>query len=192
MADIKQYEQVLKQLRPQGAIWEVEDPATPVRAEMLAEVDTLFDLIAKESDVRETDILRDKWAEVYEVETEGRTLQQIRFDLALKKNAKGGASIPYFKQLGKSYGYDVEIEECFPSTCGLSECGGEDECGPEETVYVWIVTIVASDDDRLAARCGESECGDELGALPPDTQTFIDILQKYKPGHTILHINYGG
>lgn len=183
------YFQALGALMPKGRLWEADtDGERHAEAELLAEAHAFYDRIAEESDVRTATYLLPEWGEVLEVDVTGKTLQAARFDLNLKKNAQGGATPEYFKHLAKSYGYDSELTECVPFVCGLSECASNDELGEEETIYGWYLKL--STPDAVAFRASESECGDDLGAAPPDISVLSEILKKYKPSHTFLNISF--
>lgn len=91
----------------------------------------------------------------------GSSLQERRAMVIARLNDLGRQDIAYYRELAASLGYDVDIEEFSPFICGVSECGGPDMLGPEETRYWWNITVYGP---RLTYfRCGESAPYERLG-----------------------------
>lgn len=181
--------QILKRLYPKGKIWEStlsNDASTDVRAEMFSEAQDFFEKMLEETDVRTTLLKLDDYAEEYGVSISGLPLATARRLLLLKKNAYGGQSVPYFQRLLANYEADGEIEECTPFVCGLSETGAEDQCGDEDTAYMWFIKI--TDGGYTEFRCGESECGDSLGEYDTGLAVLVALLKKYAPAHGVLTV----
>lgn len=181
--------QILKRLYPKGKIWEStlnNDASMDVRAEMFAEVQDFFEKMLEETDVRTTLLKLDDYAVEYGVSVSDLPLATARRLLFLKKKAGGGQSIPYFKSLLAAYGAEGEIEECTPFVCGLSETGAEDQCGDEDTAYMWFIGI--TDGGYTEFRCGESECGDSLGEYDTGLSALVALLEKYAPAHGVLTV----
>lgn len=162
--------QILKRLYPKGKIWDATlngDVSVDVRAGMFAEAYAFLVGILAEMDIRTAEIKLKEYAEEYGVDIDGLSLAEAQALILLKKNACGGQSVPYFENLISSYGAKGKIKECTPFVCGLSETGGADQCGDEDTVYMWFIEI------------------DEVFG---DGENLEKALKKYAPAHTNLTV----
>ncbi len=115
------------------------------------------------------------------------TLQERKLSLLSKWQAAGGDDVPYFEALAQSLGYDVTIDVWQSAICGLSVCGGEDQCGHEDVDFTWSVTVHGP---RITyCRSGESECGDLMAeyALAEDLECRF---RKYGPAEATLVFFY--
>ncbi len=189
---IAAYKAALIALRPKGIIWEVEDESVEsarldVIAEALADMHTDLLNLINESDHRTTMLMLKDWESDYGLKADGLTYQERMANLTAKVKAKGGQSITYFRNLIESLGYKAEIIEHTPFVCGLSVLGSDDELGDEDIVYHWHIKI--TEQKVIYWRCGASECGDAF-AKYPDTSDINELLNKYKPAHSVLHIGY--
>lgn len=168
--------QALEQLYPKGKIWEStlkKDVSFDVRTERFVELYRLMESILDETDIRTASLKLNDYAEEYGVDITDLSVADARAAIGLKMNASGGQSVSYFENLLKGYGATGVVEECTPFVCGLSETGSADQCGDEDTAYMWFVEIT------------------ENGS---DIETLTDFLLKYAPAHTVLTViqNQGG
>lgn len=162
--------QILKRFYPKGKIWDATlsgDTSIEVRAEMFAEAYAFLGNVLAEMDIRTAKLILKEYAEEYGVDIGGLSVAEAQALILLKKNARGGQSVPYFKNLISSYGAKGKIEECAPLVCGLSEAGGTDQCGDEDTVYMWFIEI------------------DEVFG---GVEILEKALKKYAPAHTNLTV----
>lgn len=162
--------QALKQLYPKGKIWGSslsKDVSFDVRTELFVELYRLMEGILDETDIRTAALKLKDYAEEYGVDITDLSVADARAAIGLKMNASGGQSVSYFENLLKGYGATGVIEECTPFVCGLSETGSADQCGDEDTAYMWFVEI--------------TEGGSNLKAL-------TNFLLKYAPAHTVLTV----
>lgn len=185
----KVMKQIVRRLYPKGKIWDAtlnNDTALDVRATMFAEAYDYLEKLLEETDVRTAFLKLNDYAEEYGISVAGLPLSTARKLLFLKKNARGGQSVSYFEKLLKNYGADGSVEECVPFVCGLSETGAADQCGDEDTAYMWFVNITGG--GYVEFRCGESECGDSLGEYDAGLSALVALLEKNAPAHTNLTV----
>ena len=162
--------QALEQLYPKGKIWEStlkKDASFDVRTERFAELYELLESFLDETDIRTASLKLKDYAEEYGVDITDLSVADARALIGLKMNAIGGQSVAYFKNLLAGYGAKGNVEECVPFVCGLSETGSDDQCGDEDTAYMWFVEI--------------TESGSNIEALK-------SFLLKYAPAHTVLTV----
>lgn len=129
------------------------------------------------------------------------TVQERRLALVQKITGRGGQSAKYFVELAEILGYDIEITENRPFTCGLSECGLHQTVGPYSAQlhqltdkldirYFWKVLVKGP---RVTwFQCGASECGKDPLAKITRAEDLECIFQRLKPAHTSLTIAYEG
>ena len=104
--------QILKRLYPKGKIWDAtlkDDVSVDVRAEMFAEAYAFLAGILAEMDIRTAEIKLKEYAEEYGIDIDGLSLTEAQALILLKKNARGGQSVPYFENLISSYGAKGKI-----------------------------------------------------------------------------------
>lgn len=181
--------QIVQRLYPKGKIWDAtlnDDVSVDVRATMFAETYDYLEKLLEETDVRTALLKLNDYATEYGISVSGLPLSTARKLLFLKKNARGGQSVSYFEKLLKNYGANGNVEECAPLVCGLSESGGDDQCGNEDTAYMWFVNITGG--GYVEFRCGESECGDSLGEYDAGLSALVALLEKNAPAHTNLTV----
>lgn len=93
----------------------------------------------------------------------------------------------YYLSIAQELGYDAEIHEWRPFTCGLSECGGDDMTGDENTRYAWDFDIYGV--TREYFECGVSRCGDPLGDWGEADELECRIY-KNSPAHSSVFFYY--
>ncbi|THA12026.1 YmfQ family protein [Rodentibacter pneumotropicus] len=80
-------------------------------------------------------------------------------------NAVGGLSIPYFKRIAESIGYQIEIKEFSPLANDLPNPGDLvqfREEAQENLIFMWRVDVLNGDDNIVYFRAGQSFAGDHL------------------------------
>lgn len=109
----------------------------------------------------------------------------------IQLNAIGGLSIPYFIEIAKSIGYQIEIKEFSPLQNDLPDPGDivEFREEPNESlIFMWRVTVLNGDDNIVYFRAGMSVAGDPLVAFgDPIVEEFFKDL---KPAHTYCYFAY--
>jgi len=157
----------------------------PERIEARAE-----DLV-RESDPRLAIELLEEWERAYGLPDPcmlaGATLQERRAALLARLNDVGRQDIAYYRELADMLGYDVDIEEFRPFTCGESECGGPDMCGPEAMRHWWNITVYGP---RLVLfRCGESAPIERLGDWR-EAKDLECIIRRDHLAHDLVTFTY--
>lgn len=129
------------------------------------------------------------------------TVQERRLALVQKITGRGGQSAKYFVELAETLGYEIEILENRPFTCGISECGLGKALGAYsaqlhqlsdklDVRYFWKVLVKGP---RVTwFQCGASECGKDPFAKITRAEDLECIFQRLKPAHTALTIAYEG
>lgn len=106
-------------------------------------------------------------------------------------NAIGGLSIPYFMQIAKSIGYQIEIKEFSPLQNDLPKTGELAQFSSESKdslIFMWRVTVLNSGSDIIYFRAGSSLAGDRLVEFgDPIIEEFFRDL---KPAHTYCYFAY--
>ncbi|MCL7770281.1 YmfQ family protein, partial [Pasteurella multocida] len=109
----------------------------------------------------------------------------------IQLNAIGGLSIPYFKKLAESIGYQIEIKEFSPLQNDLPNLGDVNifQSEPRESlIFMWRVTVINGDDNIIYFRAGSSVAGDHLVTFgDPIIEEFFRDL---KPAHTYCYFAY--
>lgn len=105
-------------------------------------------------------------------------------------NAIGGLSIPYFKRLAESVGYQIQIKEFSPQQNDLPNAGDIPiQNSPREHLgYMWRVTVLNGDYRITRFRAGISLAGERLTDFgDPIIEEFFRDL---KPAHTYCYFAY--
>lgn len=113
-----------------------------------------------------------------------RTLEQRQRQAHQRWTARGGASIPYFLDLAARLGVTIEIEEFWPSRCGVLVAGAPLVAEGEQ--FTWRVRLALISQWKF--RAGQNVAGDPLGGYG-----LSDIeceLRRLKPAHTQLVFAY--
>lgn len=114
------------------------------------------------------------------------TLQQRVSTVVAKVNETGGMSIPYFKRLATTLGYQIDIVEFDPFRVDEGAIG--DAIWIEDIVYQWGVIVHGSPSLEIYFRVDESAVGEPL-------MTFADpilesVFQDLKPADTFVYFIY--
>ncbi|OOF59283.1 YmfQ family protein [Rodentibacter myodis] len=106
-------------------------------------------------------------------------------------NAVGGLSIPYFKRIAESIGYQIDIKEFSPFANDLPNPGDLEQFrdeAQENLIFMWRVDVLNGDDNIVYFRAGQSFAGDHLVEFgDPIIEEFFKDL---KPAHTYCYFAY--
>ena len=108
------------------------------------------------------------------------TYQQRVNRVLSKLNETGGLSIPYFINLAKKSGYEIEIVEPQPFRAGTSRSG--DAIFIEEVIWVWQVYVNSKATQVWWFRAGMSVAGERLSSY--SDPTIERLFNELKPSHT--------
>lgn len=127
-----------------------------------------------------------RWEAVLGINPEEDEPLQSRRDKVVKKiRERGGLSLPYFKRLIETLGYQVEIEKLVPFMAGWSSAG--DTIYDESILHLWGTKIL--NQPVYEFRAGESAAGESLLWWNP--QTYLEnMLVDLKPAHTYVYFSY--
>lgn len=105
-------------------------------------------------------------------------------------NAVGGLSIPYFKRLAESIGYQIEIKEFSPLKNDLPNAGDIPiQNSPRADLgFMWRVTVLNGDDNITRFRAGASCAGERLTDF--GDRIIETFFQDLKPAHTYCYFAY--
>lgn len=115
------------------------------------------------------------------------TMARRRAALVAKITQIGDMRPSYYLSVAQGLGYDADIYEWRPFTCGLSECGGEDMTGDEYIRHVWEFHIYGVPQEYF--ECGVSQCGDPLGSWAAADELECRI-RKSSPAHSNVFFSY--
>lgn len=131
------------------------------------------------------------WERVCGIKTEfGKSYSQRVNKVILQLNALGGLSIPYFKQLAESIGYQIEIKEFSPQQNDLPNAGDIPiQNSPREVLgYMWRVSVRNADHNITRFRAGQSVAGERLTDF--GDPILEEFFQDLKPAHTYCYFAY--
>lgn len=108
----------------------------------------------------------------------------------IQLNAIGGLSIPYFKRLAESIGYQIAIKEFSPLKNDLPNVGDIPiQNSPRETLgFMWRVTVLNGDDNITRFRAGQSCAGERLTDF--GDRIIEEFFKDLKPAHTYCYFAY--
>lgn len=98
--------------------------------------------------------------------------------------ATGGQSIPYFLALAKALGFEVKIEDFWPSVAGAMQAGTP--LIPEGEQFVWVVHMRVK--NAWHFRAGRNTAGEPLGGW--DEGSLECIFRRLKPAHSHVVFYY--
>jgi len=98
--------------------------------------------------------------------------------------ATGGQSIPYFVEIARNLGAQIEVQEFWPSFAGGMVAG--DSLTPEGEQFVWLVKMKLINPDWFIT--GRNEAWDSLFTF--ENSDIECVLQRLKPAHTTLIFAY--
>ena len=148
---IERYINASKALRPRGIIWEVNPGSVAekeirIESEQLADVHQSMEDMLQECDLRKVFHFLEEWENVFELQHTGS--YEERLAALNAADAEGVLSREKYVELCSMLGVTVTIREHTPFMCGLSYCGGEDECGDENIIFCWEIIIRAAVDNQ--------------------------------------------
>ncbi|MCD8139443.1 MAG: DUF2313 domain-containing protein [Planctomycetaceae bacterium] len=184
--DEEAYTQQLRELMPQGKAWDFSHNGVLMRLlRGLAGAVHRFGVqvsyvYAREVFSHSTDDLLDEWETELGLPDECRsaveTREQRRFEVVAKYNQVGGQSIPYFIELGRSLGLELEIDRCQPFRVGRNGCG--DPVQDAEWNFFWRVKWIPTQETPF--RVGQDTMGTPLRSWTRNT-TLECLFQKLGP-----------
>ncbi|MXV43898.1 DUF2313 domain-containing protein [Saccharibacter sp. 17.LH.SD] len=113
-----------------------------------------------------------------------------RYVLQQRWTARGDQRPAFYRELAKSWGIDITIEEPEPPICGPAICG-LGECAHDWVRFVWIVQLPTG---VLQAICGVPMSG-TLEAAEDDRNQFQalqSVFWKLKPADTEVYFEHDG
>ncbi|EKN3498316.1 YmfQ family protein [Yersinia enterocolitica] len=127
------------------------------------------------------------WERVLDITAEPEASYQQRLQVVLiKLSESGGLSIPYFKRIAASAGYQITIDELEPFRAGVNRAG--DSLMVPEVIWVWRVNVFGSKTQTFRFRAGISAAGERLSSF---SDTVIEtVFNNLKPAHTFCYFTY--
>ena len=209
--DLTAYKNQLLNLVPLGLAWPRQpnlrrDDLLEAKAAELARVDSRVADMLREADPRTALETLPDWERVAGLPdgctvTSSITIQERRTRLVQKLTSTGGQSPQYFKDIAEELGYETEIIEHSPFTCGYSECGLISETLPSSTRvsgltdtpglrHYWNMNVL---EPRVTwFRVGESELGKDPFAKIDFATDLECVINKLQPAHGVLVFAYEG
>lgn len=115
------------------------------------------------------------------------TVARRRGALISKITSIGDMRPAYYLSIAEDLGYDADIFEWHPVTCGLSECGSNDMLGNENIRHAWDMVLYGTRQDYF--ECGINICTDPLGRWT-DVNELECRVKRAKPAQTYVFFNY--
>ena len=113
-----------------------------------------------------------------------RTIEQRQRQAHQRWTARGGQAIPYFVGMAARLGETIEVEEFWPTRCGVLRAGMPLIADGEQ--FTWRIRVALI--SQWIFRAGQNVAGDPLGGY-----ALSDIeceLRRLKPAHTQLVFAY--
>ena len=127
------------------------------------------------------------WERVYGLSPEAGVSTGVRLAaLVAKIRAKGGLSRPYFINLAKAMGFQIEIEEPTTFMAGWA-CAGE-AVNLEEIAYVWWVNVLNKNIPAYFFYAGANGAGDRLCDFGQGD--LERVFRELKPAETRVFFTY--
>ncbi|PZQ44869.1 MAG: phage tail protein [Micavibrio aeruginosavorus] len=207
---IEAFVQMLQSLLPQGQAWNREKGSvlTSVLGVIASEFVESYNralALLNEIDPRSSLEMLSDWEAVAGLPDlctgTDNTFQERRRAAHHKITNIGGQDPDYFISVANDLGYDIEITEYRPFTCGYSECGrGISSVGNKHVMtgitddntirFFWKVKVIGP---RVTFfQCGQSECGRDPLAKISRANDLECLFRRYKPSHTELIFAYEG
>jgi len=197
-ANNDQYTTLLQTLLPQGEVWPRDPDATLTKliesfsGAMANNHNRAVDLV-DEADPRTSSQLLSDWERVCNLpdgctDTNATTAQERRNAVVTRLISRGGQSLTYFRAVAEQLGYQVELKEYRPFTCGRSKCG-DSLNGPKRNRFIWKCTVLGPRTTKF--KCGASRCGEKLGKISR-AEDLECKFNKLKPAQTKLIFGYSG
>ena len=127
------------------------------------------------------------WERVCGIVPSATSSYQQRLQTVIAKLAEiGGLSIPYFKRLASSMGYEITIKEPQPFRAGVNRAG--DQLWTGDIIWVWQVIVHGGLIREYRFRAGQSAAGEPLTAF--GDPVIEGVFQDLKPAHTFVYFAY--
>lgn len=136
-------------------------------------------------------VMLSDWERVCGIKTEPTKSYASRVKkVIVQLNAIGGLSIPYFKRLAESIGYQITIKEFSPLKNDLPNVGDIPiQNSPRDTLgFMWRVTVLNGDDNITRFRAGQSCAGERLTDF--GDRIIEEFFNDLKPAHTYCYFAY--
>lgn len=199
---IDDYADAVAKVLPRGRAWpEARGPVWLSLLRSLApelhRTDTRMVQLIEEADPRTCVETLEDWERVLGLPDpcapENFTFDERRNAVIAQLRARGGASVEYFTGLAADRGYEVEIAEHRPFTCGRSRCGRADppeRVGPPTMRHVWSVALRTPRLTRF--RCGnpQSRCGRDPLLRIERAEEIECLFDRLKPAHSTVVYDY--
>lgn len=126
------------------------------------------------------------WERVLGLTPQGENYQQRLASVLVKINAIGGLSIPYFIELARHIGYEINIEEPQPFRAGQNRAG--DVLAIEDIIFIWNVHIRGGNQKIWRFRASQSSAGERISSY--SDMVIESIFKELKPAHTWVNFYY--
>jgi uncharacterized protein YmfQ (DUF2313 family) len=115
------------------------------------------------------------------------TVGERQETLIEKLTSRGSLSLARFMEMAGWLGYDIQIVEYRPFTCGRSVCGSSDVLGRRDARFFWRIKVKSPRAHWF--RAGRNRCGERLGWATPaaDLECYF---KRRKPAHTEILFEY--
>tara|TARA_B100000686_G_C16784542_1_gene974327 strand:+ start:351 stop:950 length:600 start_codon:yes stop_codon:yes gene_type:complete len=198
MSNQDAYLQHFKSLLPPGAAFNQQSGTAladilSVFAAEFSKIDKRSQALIREADPRTTIELLMEWENEAGLPDPcsgaDATLQERKEALLQRLTSRGGQSKAFFISVAKTMGYEITITEFRPFIGGISAGGDAAWADGHKVRFYWRVNI--SEAKKVYFIGGRSTGGDKQLAIRRAADLEC-ILQRLKPAHTMLLINYEG
>lgn len=202
-----EYAAHLQALLPLGSAWPrsagaTQTALTEALAPELARAHNRAADLVEEADPRTTSEMLADWERVTGLPDEclglGADEDARRAAVVARLISRGGQSAAYYIGLCAAFGWEIDITDLKPFTCGESECGdqvlegdgavfrtGDSQCGDylDEFALFEMWQIDGPPTVVEYFECGHSECGDHLSF--EDNPALRCLIDRLAPAHTL-------
>lgn len=146
--------------------------------------------LKKESVPITVDEMLPDWEETLNIKVKkGKTFGERREAVITKLTQKTSLTVNAYKQLAKTFGYEVEVREYRPFICGLGRCGSDYLDGPAENRFYLSIKVKGN---RLRyGRCAVLRCGEPIQKILY-AQELEEALKEIRLAHVIIKTSYEG
>ena len=192
----EEYTQLLRDLLPPGQAFRRDTGTNLERvltgmAPEFSRVEGRADTLALEANPATTTELLVDWERVTGLPDKcsgelEETIQGRRQAVLAKLASVGGQSIPYFIEVARQLGFEINITEFRPFRAGISRAGDPLTNGPEWP-FVWRAN--ARETTIISFRAGRSAAGEPLRSW--GNAALECKINQLKPAHTLALFGYG-
>ncbi|MEJ1358357.1 MAG: putative phage tail protein [Candidatus Sedimenticola sp. (ex Thyasira tokunagai)] len=198
MFNAEHYSQQLRDLLPEGPLWDSLkrlssrfNGLVQAHAEELARIDNRISNLPREANPATALELLPDWEEFAGLPgcalSAPETVQERRAAAAEKITYDGDDSPAAIKALAATLGYDIEIIQYTPFITGISKTG--DNLNPLEFRFIWRVQV--NGPRATPFRTGVSLTGEKLLTIAR-AEDLECLLKEINPAHTKLFFEYQG